>query len=85
MKRHPEDRRSKRAKRAKFWLQYGAFILALLAFFQFYLAYLAFSDRDWLMVAVHLFAGLVALGVGVWIAKLRWFTRKEVGRGKTLC
>lgn len=82
MKRHPDGRRSKRAKMAKFWLQYGSFILVLLAFFQFYLAYLTFSDGDWLMVAVHLFAGLVALGVGLWIAKLRWFTKKEDKRGE---
>jgi len=51
--------------------------LLALAGFQFYLAYLTFSDGDWLWVAVHLFAGLVALGVGLWIAKLRWFTKKK--------
>jgi len=64
----------------KFWLQYGAFILVILAFFQFYLAYLTFNYADWLMVAVHVFAGLVALGVGLWIAKLRWFSKKAIGR-----
>ena len=80
MKQHPQGRRG--SITAKFWLQYGSFILVLLAFFQFYLAYLTFSDGDWLMVAVHLFAGLVALGVGLWIAKLRWFTKKEDKRGE---
>ncbi len=62
---------------AKFWLNYGYFILLALAGFQFYLAYLTFSDGDWLWVAIHLFAGVVALAVGVWIVKLRWFTKKE--------
>jgi len=71
MKRHPG------VKMAKFWLQYGGFILPALAGYQFYLFYLAYSAGDWLGVAVHLFAGLVALGVGLWVIKLRWFTKED--------
>jgi len=71
MKRHPG------VKMAKFWLQYGGFILPALAGSQFYLFYLAYSAGDWLGVAVHLFAGLVALGVGLWVIKLRWFTKED--------
>jgi len=58
---------------ARFWLRYGWFILLALAGYQFYLAY---NTDDWLWVVIHLFAGLVAFAVGVWIIKLRWFSKK---------
>ena len=58
-------------------LRYGWSILLGLAGCQFYLLYRAFNASDWLYAAIHLFAGGVALGVGPWIVKLRWFSNKK--------